>query len=155
MGGDPRQEAVLESGVPGTALCDHHPRRALWVGACRCGGVEERLWVGPRRPCARKPPRGTGRRSQQRLRCFHVILAHLSEWGVLSGRGAAGGTRGSEALHPRAAAGTWEKWVPVQSASSVSFHFRITASGPWFLCACEFQPMVAVPTLALVSNRFV
>lgn len=84
-----------------------------------------------------------------------MILAHLCEWGVLSGHAAAGGTRSGEALHPRAAAGTWEKWVPVQSTSSVSFHFQITASGLWFPCVCVFQPLVAVPTLALVSDRFV
>lgn len=53
-----------------------------------------------------------------------------------------------------AAAEAWEKWLPVQNGSSISVHFQVNARGFWFF-VCVFQPLVAVPTLALVSDRFV
>ena len=76
--------------------------------------------------------------------------------GVLSGCAAADGTQSSEVLDLTAAAvETWEKWLPVQNESSVSFHFQIKVRGFWFLCVSVFQPLVAGPSLALVCNRFV
>lgn len=162
---DPRQEAALESGhlalrlVPPTALlpCSAAAARAM------LSGLELVGVGGGRAPVGGPPPALCQEASERDWQALVVQAEVLScdfntfvSEGVLSDCAAADGTQSSEVLYLTAAAvETWEKWLPVQSVSSVSFHVQSKARGFWFLCVSVFQPVVAVPTLALVSNRFV